>query len=292
MSIHTVESTRRLFRLVEQERATIQKVTYSYRGGRWRVSFQVRYGLTHPPLPKPQRQLGGVIGVDVGVKHLATLSRPVADLTDDEGHIANPRVLHHQMRRLRRVDRALARCKPDSKNRTKLARSRARLHGRVTKTRALHLHHVSNRLAGSFDMIAVEELNLKAMSHRKRHLGRALADASLGELRRQLIYKTADHRHRLVTVGRFYPSSKTCSSCGVVKAKLALNERVFECDHCGVRLDRDINAAYNIAAEAILLVGPQPPVITGDVAGLRPETENADSSPHQSKLHGLLAAGA
>ncbi len=196
--IHTVESTRRLFRLVEQERATIQKVTYSYRGGRWQVSFQVRYDLARPPVPKPQQQLGGVIGVDVGLKHLATLSRPVVGLTDDDGHITNPRVLHHQDAAAAACRSEALACEKGSKHSVKLAQRRARLQGQVAKTRALHLHRVSNVLAGSFDVVAIEDLAIKAMSHRKRRLGRALADVALGELRRQLAYKSADHGHRLV----------------------------------------------------------------------------------------------
>lgn len=138
-------------------------------------------------------------------------------------------------------------------------------------------------------MVAIEDLKIKSMSHRRRHLGRALADVSLAELRRQLTYKTADHGHRLVVVGRFYPSSRTCSSCGAVKAKLAIHERTFDCDTCGIRLDRDVNAAYNIAAEALRLDGLQPSTI-GGVAGLRPETGNADPRSHKSMQGDLLAA--
>src|SRR5688572_19885734 len=99
---------------------------------------------------------------------------------------------------------------------------RARLHGRITKTRAQHLHRVTTTLAGAYDVVAVEDLNLKGMANKKRRLGRALADASLGELRRQLTYKTTDRGHTLVAVGRTYPSSKTCSVCRTVKTKLSL----------------------------------------------------------------------
>lgn len=96
----------------------------------------VRYQLDARPVPKPRKRHGGTVGVDGGVKHLATLSRPVPGLTDDHGHIENPRVLGSQLRRLRRLDRAVARCEKGSKNRRKLLDRRARLHGRITKTRA------------------------------------------------------------------------------------------------------------------------------------------------------------
>jgi putative transposase len=273
--VHTVESTRRLFRLVEDGRATIQKVTFSYRGGRWQVSFQIRYQLAHAPTPKPHRQIGDVVGVDLGVKHLATLSQPVPGVTDEAGHVPNPQVLQQHLRRLRRLDRQIARCQPGSKNRAELVARRARLHGQVTKTRQLHLHALANVLAGGFDVVGVEDLHVQGMSNRQRRLGRALADASLAELRRILTYKTADHGHHLVVVDRFYPSSKTCSACHAVKAKLPLHVRTFDCDHCGLSLDRDVNAAHNIAREADRLTGLSSP--NGNVAGLRPETRNAAS---------------
>ncbi|MBK5221303.1 MAG: transposase [Acidimicrobiia bacterium] len=287
--LHTSSSTRRLYRLVEQGRASIQKVTVARRGGRWQASLLVRYQLDARPVPKPRKRHGGTVGVDGGVKHLATLSRPVAGLTDTTGHVINPKVLAGQLRRLRKLDRAVARCEKGSRNRRKLLDRRARLHGRITKTRALHLHHMSNALAGGFDVVAIEDLNLAGMGHRKRRLGRALADASLGELRRQLTYKTTDHDSALVVVGRFFPSSKTCSDCGLAKAKLALGDRTFICDdpHCALVLDRDVNAARNIAREAQRLLEQQ----EQPVAGLRPETQNAEPRPHKtSPAHAGMAA--
>lgn len=212
--LHTTTSTRRLYRLVEQGRASIQKVTVAKRGGRWQASLLVRYQLGAQPVAKPRKRHGGTVGVDVGVKHLASLSRPVPGLTDEGGHVANPQVLDAHLRRLAKLDRAIARCEKGSKNRRKLLDRRARLHGRITKTRALHLHHLSNALAGGFDLVGVENLNVAGMANRKRRLGRALADAALGELRRQLDYKASDHASSIVPVDRYFPSSKMCSHCG------------------------------------------------------------------------------
>jgi hypothetical protein len=128
-----------------------------------------------------------------------------------------------------------------------------------------------------------EDLNVAGMANRHRHLGRRLADAGLGELRRQLAYKTFDRGHRLVAVDRFFPSSKTCSDCGAVKAKLPLWERVFVCDDCGARLDRDINAARGIAREAVRLLGEHQhhdnQQEEKDGTGLRPDSENAAPRP-------------
>lgn len=248
--LHTVESTRRLYRLVETCRASIQQVTISHRGGRWQASFLVRYATGAERSPTRVARRGRTVGVDFGLTHLVTLSRPVPGLTDEYGHVANPRVLSANLDRLRRLDRALARCEKGSRNRQRLARRRARLHGRVARTRALYLHALTNALAGGFDVIAIEDLNVSGMARRGRHLGRALADASFAELRRQLTYKTGDRGSTLVVVDRFYPSSKTCSRCGAVKAKLPLSARIFECDTCGAVVDRDVNAARNLCREA------------------------------------------
>ncbi len=116
--IHTTESTRRLYNLVEQGRARIQKVTISQRGGRWRVAFSVRYLLGLParrPVGRSVRP-GGTVGLDAGLAHLATLDRVVAGLTDEAGHIANPRVFENQRKRLAKLDRAWSRTQKGSKN--------------------------------------------------------------------------------------------------------------------------------------------------------------------------------
>jgi putative transposase len=294
--IHTTESTRRLARKVESGAATIQSVTISFTGGRWQAAVLVRY-LVRPVLrPRPQRRGGSAasIGIDAGITHLATLSRPVPGLTDVHGHIANPRVLSQQLDRLAKLDRKLARTQTGSKNRTKLKQRRARLHGAVKKTRELELHRVTNALVHQFDIVAIEDLNVAGMANHKRHLGRALADVSLAELRRQLTYKTSDQGTTLVVVDRFYPSSKTCSACGAVRAKLPLAVRVFECSTCARSLDRDVNAAINIEAEGRrLLAATLDAVSTHHVAGLRPETRNADPrSGKTSVLTGTEALAA
>jgi putative transposase len=281
--LHTTQSTRRLYNLVEQGRARIQKVTIAYRGGRWQASFSVRYLVgwsARRPIARSACHRG-VVGLDVGLTHLATLNQIVPGLNDAEGHVSNPRVLESQLKKLRRLDRDIgqtqkpSRTERGSKNRAKLRRRRGRLHGKVAKTRALYLHHLTNALVNRFDAVAIEDLDVAAMSNRKHHLGRSVADAGLGELRRQLTYKSADRKTTLVVVDRFYPSSKTCSGCGAVRATLPLSTRVFECEHCGASLDRDVNAARNIAREGARLLSGR----NGDeryVAGLRPETQNAD----------------
>ncbi|HXY28370.1 MAG TPA: RNA-guided endonuclease TnpB family protein [Acidimicrobiales bacterium] len=253
--IHTVESTRRLYRLVESGRATIQRVTISYRGGRWQAAFSVRYAVAPGPRPPLRAAARRTVGLDAGLRHLATLSVPVRGLTDPEGHIANPAVLARHLAHLKKLDRALERCERGSNNRARLCRRRARLHGRIAKTRALEMHRVTGELVRRFGAIGIEDLNVAGMGRRKGHLGQSVSDAALGELRRQLTYKCADAGNALVVIDRFYPSSKTCPSCGAVKAKLDRAARVFCCQQCGFTIDRDVGAARNIGREAERLLG-------------------------------------
>ena len=286
--IHTVESTRRLYRLVETDRARIQKVTISFRGGRWQAAFCVRYLAAPTSPPRRRSAVERVIGIDAGVRHLATLSASVAGLTDAQGHVPNTAVLSSHLQHLKRLDRAVARCKCGSKNRTKLLKRRARLHGRIAKTRALEMHRVTNELVHRFGVIGIEDLNVAGMGNHRGRLGRSVADAALGELRRQLTYKADDRGATLIVIDRFYPSSKICSSCGSVKAKLDRSTRIFECSTCGAVIDRDVNAARNIQGEAGRLLREHM-----TVAGLRPETQNADPrSPKTRGAHASTAAAA
>ena len=122
----------------------------------------------------------------------------------------------------------------------------------------------------------VEDLNVAGMLANRR-LARRIADAGFAELRRQLAYKTGWNGGRLVVADRWYPSSKTCSGCGAVKAKLALSERTYTCTPCGLVLDRDVNAARNLAALAVT------------VAGSGPETRNGRGADRKTPLAGPVA---
>ncbi|MFE9956564.1 RNA-guided endonuclease TnpB family protein [Micromonospora sp. NPDC005299] len=111
------------------------------------------------------------------------------------------------------------------------------------------IHKLTTRLAREYGTVVVEDLHIAGML-RNRHLARHIADAGFGELRRQLAYKTLRNGGQLLVADRWYPSSKTCSDCGTVKTKLALSERTYSCEDCGLVLDRDLNAARNLAALA------------------------------------------
>jgi transposase len=215
---HQPDAVGEVWRLCEDGRAKVQALTIKYEGGRWKAVFRLRLldGGTRLRNPgEPVKSHGGSIGVDLGLKHLVTLDRPVAGLTDEHGHVPNPRVLDKHLQRLRRLDRAIARCDKGSNNRARLTRRRQKLHGRITATRKLYLHELSRRLAGGFDVVCVESLHVAGMARRKGlRNGKSVAEASMGELVRQLEYKTSDRGGMLVKVGRYYPSSQICSRCG------------------------------------------------------------------------------
>jgi putative transposase len=244
-AVRTHESTRKLARHLEAGTARILAATLSHQRGRWHVSFSVQL----PDPTQPERTGGRVVGVDLGVKALAVLSTGEV--------VPNPRHLDRALTALRRAQRKCARRRgPDRRtrvepsNRWRKATARlAALHTRVANQRRDGLHQLTTRLVREHDTIVVEDLNVAGMIRNKR-LARHIAQLGMGEFRRQLTYKAEAAGVRVHLTDRWYPSSKTCSACGAVRAKLALAERQFACPSCGTRLDRDYNAARNLAALA------------------------------------------
>ena len=270
--IRTHESTRKLARRLEHDTARILSATISRQGGRWHVSFTCE---VHKAVRGP-RQPGARVGVDVGIRHLAVLS--------DGRQVANPAPLQQALRKLRRRNRRLARragpiaadgTRPEpSKGWVQAQQQLGRAHARVANQRRNALHRLTTELAYTYGTVVVEHLNVAGMV-RNRRLARRVADAGFGELRRQLSYKTAWAGGTLVQADTFYPSSKTCSGCGHAKAKLPLAERTYRCECCGLVIDRDLNAARNLAQLVVA------------VAGSGPETQNvrgADVRPGQAGL--------
>ena len=226
--------------------ARLIRITVSRRAGNWYASLTVEREATPTSVSVSKR---GVVGVDLGVKNLATLS--------DGTVIPNPRALGARLKALRKAQQALSRKVKGSARREKAKGRVSRLYARVTDARMDAMNKATTMIARNYSVVCVEDLNVAGMV-KNRHLARSLSDAALGEFRRQLEYKTARTGAALRVVDRWYPSSKTCSNCGTVKAKLSLSERTFNCDACGLSIDRDVNAAINIR-----------------VAGSAPETLNA-----------------
>ena len=225
--------------------ARVLRMSVSRRGGRWQASLTVE----RADLPVPSPPKGGSVGIDLGVKELATLS--------DGTVIHNPHALRSNLRRLKKAQRSLSRKRKGSNRRRKARAQVARLYARVANLRSDALNKTTTMLAHAYSDIGIEDLNVAGMV--KNHgLARSIQDAAFAQFRRQLTYKTARTGARLHVIDRFYPSSKACSNCGTVKAKLPLSERVYHCDKCGLDMDRDVNAAINIM-----------------VSGSAPETLNA-----------------
>ena len=177
------------------------------------------------------------VGVDFGVSSLATLST-------GENCRANQK-LKANLRRLKRKQRRLSRKQRGSKRRAKAQFAVAKLPKRIADQRTAVLHEVSDTLTERFDTIVIEDLAVKNMV-RNRSLARAILDAGFGTLRRMIEYKAVLRGCEVVIAPRFYPSSKTCSDCGVVKDALSLGERVYRCEDCGHEQARDLNAALNL----------------------------------------------
>jgi putative transposase len=144
----------------------------------------------------------------------------------------------------------LARCRKGSANRAKATAKVARAHRKVRDARRDFLHRASARLVRENDVIVIEDLNVSGMV-RNRHLARAISDCGWGEFRRQLECKCQRYGRRLVVIDRWYPSSRTCSGCGHLLARLSLGTRRWTCPSCRARHDRDINAAKNILAAGL-----------------------------------------
>ncbi len=215
----------------DNPKVRILSATIKERAGRWTVSIQVEETI------KTLEPSAEVTGVDVGISALATLS--------DGTKFENPKVLISAERQLTHLQRAVARKKKGSKNRQKAVRKLARKHAHVAHIRENVLHGISSAIAKRYGTVGMEDLNVDGMG-RNHHLAKALHDAGLAELRRQVEYKTEWRGGRVILAGRFYPSSKECSRCHVVKTELPLKERVFRCEACGFERDRDENAAINL----------------------------------------------
>ena len=181
-------------------------------------------------------------GVDLGIKDFA--------VTSDGVKIANPRKLARRARSNVRYQRRLARCQRGSANRAKARAKVARAHRKVRASPADFLHRTSTALVRGHDVIVVEDLAVQNMV-RNRSLAKAISDCGWGTFRQMIEYKTARAGRHLIVIGRWYPSSKTCSACGHLLAELSLNTRTWQCPSCRTRHDRDINAAKNILAAGL-----------------------------------------
>ncbi len=235
-------------RLKEQEYVPtwgvkVLSATVSEKAGCWFVSVQVQEEHTDP-IPAT----GPTIGVDVGIKTLATLSTGET--------FAHPKALRSRLKALKRASRKHSKKQKGSNSRKKAQRKLAKLHLRIANIRKDTLHKTTSAIVAKTkssaerpSVIVLEDLNIQGML-KNRKLSRAISDVGLYEFKRQLMYKSAQAGIEVKQVSRWYPSSKTCSSCGNIKDELDLEERVYVCLDCGYVADRDYNAAKVLAVSA------------------------------------------
>ncbi len=209
--------------------------TVSTTAGHWYMSIQVEVQQTKT------ENTGPILGVDVGVKELAIVS--------DGRRYENQRPLTAHLRKLKRLNRQASKKQPGSKNRAKANLKVARLHEEIACIREDGHHKLTTAIARTCRAVGLEDLHVKGML-KNRKLARAMADAGLGQLRTFFAQKMAGVNGKAVFVDRFYPSTKTCSGCGQVKKRMPLKYRTFICLHCGLTIDRDLNAAINLEREA------------------------------------------
>ena len=204
----------------------LMSATVSLRADRWFISLS--YELVSVKDQRPDN----VIGVDLGVKTLATLS--------DGTKIENPRHLDRAIRRLKLAHRRVSRRNKGSRNRNRARKILAKIHLKVSNKRKDTIHKTTRLIVQKATIVVIEDLNVSGMT--KNHsLARAISDCGFYEFRRQLEYKAK----KVIVADRFYPSSKLCSVCQTKNTNLKLSDREWRCV-CGVLHDRDLNAALNL----------------------------------------------
>src|ERR1035437_4589337 len=235
--------TRKVRRMIDAGRFHIYSATLTQRAGRWTVSLTgVAAELHHAERSRTNRHAVPV-GVDRGIISLCvTADANGVPFESFEG----VKTLKQAHALLKSASQALARTTPGSKGRQRARARLAKTHRKVSNTRRHLVHQASNALVDRCQVLVIENLNLAGMV-RNRHLARSISDAAMGELSRQILYKARWHGVEVHVADRFFPSSKTCSGCGEIKSALDLSTRSYLCDDCGLVIDRDLNAAINLA---------------------------------------------
>ena len=218
---------------------TICKVVISKHGHRWFASILVD---TVVDDTTPEIRGLPAVGVDVGIKHLAVTSEGV--------YYENPKALKRYERKLKRLQRQFSRKVKGSRNWYKFKDKLAKLHYRIRCIRQDAQHKASTAIINNASRIGIESLNVGGMLKNHR-LARALSDASLSSFLEMLKNKAERINVEIVEADTFYPSSKTCSSCGSVDSDLSLSDRIYYCSVCGHTQDRDLNAAINLRTLAV-----------------------------------------
>jgi len=197
----------------------------------------------HKPLPEKQKfDDNNTIGIDIGIKHFATLS--------NGQKIENPRYLFNSLQRLKILQKRTSKKVNHSKNRRKANLKVAKIHEIISNQRKDFIHKFTSKIVSENQAIAIETLNITGMM-KNHNLAQHISDVSWSETFRQLEYKCDWYGKTLIQIGQFEPSSKICSNCGSMNKNLKLSDREWTCDNCKTNHDRDINAAINIKKFAL-----------------------------------------
>lgn len=210
----------------------------------WESTGRYYVSLTYIDAESPIMPFSGKqTGIDMGVRRIVTL--------DNGDFVENQRYWGAEKQRIRRLQKCLSRKVKDSNNYVKTRMRLARAHRCIANRRKNFIHQLSYYLVVNYDLIVIEDLHIKSMM-RHRSLTIALTDASLYELRKQLVYKCAWYGKQLITVPRNFPSSQICSFCGTKAAFVKdTHIREWKCPICGAQHDRDQNAAINLLHYAL-----------------------------------------
>jgi putative transposase len=222
----------------------ITNATISKEADRWYCSLCVE-----TDRPEPKQVIGDIVGIDLGINCFATISNG-KEITQ----INSPKPLRKYLKKLKRLSKQHSKKKNGSRNKKKSALRLARLHKRIRDTRRDFLAQTTSELAKTKSVICIEDLNVRGMQNKKRHLGRSIGDEGWGKSGTMLEYKTKWYGSKLIKISRFEPSSKRCNHCGFINKELKLSDRTWVCLNCGAINERDPNAAHNIRDKGIELL--------------------------------------
>ena len=217
----------------------IMSGTISESAGRWYISIAVEMGK-----PEPVEFAKRAVGIDLGLKTLATLS--------DGREFENQKFLRRDLGKLKRLNRELSRRQQGSNRWLKTKLKLQRFHEQVQRRRQDAVHKATHEIASTYQFIGLEDLNVSGMV-RNRRLALSVSDAGMGEIVRQIEYKSEWYGGQVQKVDRWFASSKLCNNCGHKHARLALSDRQWVCENCGTLHNRDWNASKNIEQEALRL---------------------------------------
>ena len=255
--------TRKVRRMIDAGRFHVYSATLTQRAGRWTVSLTGVAAELHQAERSRTDRHAIPVGVDRGIISLCVAADANGVSIESFEGVTTLKQAHAS---LNAANQALARTTPGSKGRQRAKSRLAKRHRKVANTRRHLVHQASKALVERCQVLVIEDLNVAGMV-RNRRLAKSVSDAAMGELSRQFLYKARWHGVEVRVADRFFPSSKTCSGCGEVKKDLDLSTRTYSCENCGLVIDRDLNAAINLArwqpkeSSEVSLLDPTPALL-------------------------------